>query len=48
MRKNFEQLLNVIVTTKKCNLPENYLEKVGKAQKIFENNKISEKRQQVF
>lgn len=36
--KNFEELLNVIVTSKKCALPENYLEKVGKAQTIFENN----------
>ena len=36
--KNFEELLNVIVNTKKCTLPENYLEKVGKAQTIFENN----------
>ena len=36
--KNFEELLNVIVTSKKCNLPENYLEKVCKAQTIFLND----------
>jgi flap endonuclease-1 len=36
--KNFEELVEVITKTKKCNLPDNYLEKVGKAQTIFRNN----------
>ena len=36
--KTFEELLSVIQESKKCVLPDNYLEKVKKAQKIFTNN----------
>lgn len=38
INSNFEQLVNIITQSKKCSLPDQYLEKVKKAQKIFENN----------
>ena len=36
--KSFEEIVNIILESKKCALPDNYLEKVGKAQTIFKNN----------